>query len=463
MAKIDPTGSFAQDFARFAIETRAFPAEAVNEGKRLLVDQLACQIACAPLPWSVAYRDAIASMGDGDGATVIYFGDRLPLDQAIFVNSAFGHGGEFDDTQLRSANHTGAVIVPAVLGVAENLKASGREMLEALIVGAETMIRVGAAGAPHVFNRHHHIPPATGPFGSAAAVSRLLGLSTDQCMNAIAIAGSHAGGHLEYTHTGGSVKRCHCAIPAVSGFRSTVFARNGITGPHSVFEGDRGFFKTFGGAFDADRLVGGLGETYLLPETAYKAVTNPYSAHGCLGAFDQIVREHDLKPDEVEAIEFETSEFIIRNVGTIREPTDILEAQFSLAFSCAVRLFRGGNGFYDYLEQDVGDPRFLDIARRVTMTEDQEADELRVRLNTRPARAKVRTKDGRNLEAYVLYPKGHPDNPLTNDELSAKFMHTVTPRIGEERAASILKTAWSVDALDDAGDLVRMTVHEGRT
>jgi 2-methylcitrate dehydratase PrpD len=456
-------GTFAQAFARFAVETRAFPPEALNEGKRLLVDQLACQIACAPLPWSLAYREAIKAMGAGDAATIVYFGDRLPLDQTVFVNSAFGHGGEFDDTQLRSANHSGAVVVPAVMAVAENTKASGRSMLEALIVGAETMIRVSAAGMPHIFNRHHHIPPATGPFGSAASVSRLPGLSAEQCTNAIAIAGSHAGGHLEYTHTGGSVKRCHCAIPAVSGLRSTIFARNGITGPHSVFEGERGFFKTFGGDFDTEALVGGLGESYLLPETAYKSVTNPYSAHGCIGAFDQIVREHDLKPEEVEAITFETSGFIINNVGTIREPTDILEAQFSLAFSCAVRLFRGGNGFYDYREEDVGDPRFLDIARRVTMTEDPEADELRVRLNTRPARAKVRTKGGSSLEAYVLYPKGHPENPLTNDELSAKFMDTVVPRIGEEQARRILEAAWNVETLHDAGDLVRMTIREGRT
>ena len=80
----------------------------------------------AVLPWSVAYLDAVKSLGTGTGATVVYHGDKLSLDQAAFVNSAFGHGGEFDDSQLGSNTHSGAVIVPTVMALAERQKLSGQ-------------------------------------------------------------------------------------------------------------------------------------------------------------------------------------------------------------------------------------------------------------------------------------------------------------------------------------------------
>ena len=116
----------AEQLADFAIRQQDFPAPALNEGKRIILDQFACQIMFAVLPWSVAYLDAVKSLGTGTGATVVYHGDKLSLDQAAFVNSAFGHGGEFDDSQLGSNTHSGAVIVPTVLALAERRNCRAR-------------------------------------------------------------------------------------------------------------------------------------------------------------------------------------------------------------------------------------------------------------------------------------------------------------------------------------------------
>ena len=289
------TPLIAEQLAAFAMRTSAFPSEVENEAKRLVLDQLGCQIASSAFGWSSNYRDAILSLGQGSGATVVYYGGQLPLDQAVFVNSTFGHGAEYDDTQLGSSNHVGAVIVPPVLAVGEQRKLSGRQALSALIVGLETTVRIGEATVPHMFNRGRHIPPATGPFGSAAAVSRAMGVDEDVCVNAIAIAGSHAGGHLEYTNTGGSVKRCHCAIPSTNGLRSTMMAIHGITGPRSVIEGKRGFLATFAGQYDATKITDGLGENYRFLETSYKMVASPYSAQGCSKAFPEVISENGIK------------------------------------------------------------------------------------------------------------------------------------------------------------------------
>ena len=162
------TSYISEKLTSFALDTRSFPPEVLDEAKKLILDQLGCQIAAASFAWGAAYLEAIRALGAGDGATVVSFGDRLPLDQAVFMNSTLGHGAEYDDTQLASANHCGAVCVPPGLALGEQRGLPGRQVLEGIIVGVEIGIRVGEATLPHMFNRGHHVPPAAGPFGSAA-------------------------------------------------------------------------------------------------------------------------------------------------------------------------------------------------------------------------------------------------------------------------------------------------------
>ena len=445
--------------AEFAASRAGYPAPVVNEAKRILLDQIACQIAAAPLPWSIGFLEAAKSLGPGRGATVVYHGDQIRLDQAVFVNGAFGHGAEFDDTHLRSSTHSGAVIVPIALALSEVHHLSGREALEAIITGVEVIIRISTAAAPHLHRRGHHVPPATGPFGAAAAASRLLGLDGVTTANAISIAGSHSAGLLEFTHAGGSVKRCHCGIAAMNGLRSTMLAANGITGPRAIFEGKRGFFNTFAGEYDLDRMTQGLGDEFLFLEMGYKPMTSAFPAHAPLEAIGALQQEFDLQPDDIEAIEVGTSQHSYDHVGVIREPRDITEAHYSVAYGAAVRLFRGGNGFFDYRDEDLRDPRFVAMARRVSVVIDPTAEEERIRLNNRGAAVTITTKDGRRLEKRIRYSKGHPMNPMSNDELTRKFTDTVGPRLGAARADELAALVWDVEAMRDGGELVRLTLN----
>jgi 2-methylcitrate dehydratase PrpD len=449
---------YTRQLAAFGASQKSFPPEVINEGRRILVDQLACQIACAPLPWSKAFRSAVRSLGTGSGATSVYYGDKLALDEAAFLNSAFGHGNEFDDTHLRSTTHPGSVVVPPVMALAQSRHLPGAKALESIVLGSEVMIRIATATSPHLHNRGHHTPPAVGPFGAALASSRMMELDEDETLNAMAIAGSHAGGLLEYDRAGGSVKRIHCAIPAASGLRSAVMASFGITGPASVLEGERGFLKVFAGDYDASLLTKDLGKDYLILGMAYKPLATNFSTQAPLEALGWLQKEYQLKPEQVASIKIGTSYHTISHVGTIRAPKDILGAQFSLAFGCAVRLLRGGNGFYDYREEDLTDPRFLDIAQRVEMGVDPIADEERRRLNNRAAIVTVTTRDGRRLEKRIQYSKGLPENPLSDDEMSTKFVDAVAPRLGTNRAEQIVERIWQVEKLDDAGELIGLTL-----
>ena len=450
----------AEQLAGFAINQTRFPQAAVNEAKRIILDQLACQIMFAVLPWSISYLDAVKSLGTGKGATVVYHGDQLALDQAAFVNSAFGHGGEFDDTQLGSNTHSGAVIVPTVLALAEHRTLSGTQALEAIIVGLEVMVRIGAGAAPHLDEHGFHAPPVVGPFGAAAAGCRALGMDEATCVNAMGIAGSHAGGTREYTRSGGTMKRIHCAIPAMSGLRSAVMASHGITGPRTIIDGDRGILQCFAREFDVSKVTNGLGTDYLMVETAYKPITSPWPAHAPLEAFGALIDEHQLTPEQIAAIEVGTSSQAMKNIQTIKAPRDIMDAQYSLVYGLAVRLFRGGNRFRDYREEDLADPRFMALSRKVAIHVDPVCDEERLRLNNRSAVVTVVTSDGRRLEKRVQYSKGHPMNRFSDEELTAKFVDAAEPLIGPERTRQIADSVWNIEQLKDASSLVKLTVRD---
>jgi 2-methylcitrate dehydratase PrpD len=447
----------ASDFAAFALSPTPFPAKVVREAKRILLDQIACQLAASTLPWSLGFLAAEKAIGGEASATIVYHGDRLRLDQVAFVNGAFGQGAEFDDTHLRSSTHSGAVVVPTVLAIAENRKMSGRAVIDAIIVGIETIIRLSTSAAPHLHNRGHHVPPATGPFGAAVAASRMLGFDHVTTQNAFSIAGSHSCGLLEFTHAGGSIKRGHCGIAAMGGLRSAMLAERGITGPPSILEGERGFLKSFAGTWKPE-LLEKLGEEYIFLEMGYKPMTSAFPAHAPLEAIGWLKDTHGLSPEDVAKITVGTSIHSREHVGIIREPRDITDAHYSVAYGAAVRFYRGGNGFFDYREEDLTDPRYRALENKVEVVIDPQAEEERLRLNNRGAIVIIETTDGRRLEKRIQYSRGHPMNPLTDEDMIHKFQSTVEPRLGAKQMAELLTCVQNVESLDDVGELIRLTV-----
>ena len=211
-------------------------------------------------PWSIAYLDAAKTLGAGQGATVVYHGDQLSVDQAAFVNSAFGHGGEFDDTQLGSNTHSGAAIVPVALALAENRGLTGQQSLEAVIVGVEIMTRIGAGAS--AASRRARLPCAADR-GALRRGRRSLPPAW------------HRRSHLRqcHGHCGQSFQR-HARIHAIRrhheahslrdpgdvGPAFRVMAMHGITGPRTIIDGDRGILHCFAGEYDLAKVTNGLGD-----------------------------------------------------------------------------------------------------------------------------------------------------------------------------------------------------------
>src|SRR6266508_4445974 len=154
------------------LELSDIPPEVVRRIKQLILDQLACEVAGSALPWTRAVYEAVRAISGSGPSPVVVFGDRLPVDEAAFVNSALGHGTDFDEATLRT--HPGSVVVPAAFAVAAMDRTVGGEgVLVAIAAGCEIMLRVSEAAMPALKDvRFHNNASATGSFGAAAAVAR---------------------------------------------------------------------------------------------------------------------------------------------------------------------------------------------------------------------------------------------------------------------------------------------------
>jgi 2-methylcitrate dehydratase PrpD len=450
---------YSAQLAAFAADFRLAdaPDAVVRMAKRAVLDQLGCQIASATLPWSRQFRDAVLATGTGGNATVVYHGDRVSVDNAAFLNSAFGHGNEMDDASVRTPSHCGAVAVPTALALAEVRRASGRSVLEAVIVGYELMMRISYATEPQMRRRGHHSPPAVGPFGAAAAAAHIAGLDRSTTLNALAIAGSHAAGLAEYTRGGGSVKRIHCAIPAMAGLRSALMAEHGVTGPPAVLEGERGFCAVFAGTSDLPQLTRGLGTEYDILQTGFKRFSCAFVTHTSLEAMDAICACGGLTASDIATVTVGVNADAAKHFyARPGPPPDLLAAQFNIGHALAIRLLRTGNGPWDWHEEDLAAPDVVAFAARVTSVVDPVADA--EKHDNMGALVTVTTFDGRRFEERVRYSKGLPENPMSDAEFEAKFRELAEPLLGAERCGRIVAWVDSIENNADAGTVLPLLV-----
>src|SRR6185436_19017183 len=203
------TARLAEWAANFRLEDA--PETVVERMKALVLDLLRVVTVGAPLPWSKSARRHALALGGNGASTVLLYGDRLDPARAAFVNGAFAHACDLDDTHVGSMHHPGASVLPAALAIAERDDASGRALLEAAICGYEASLRIGLAVQPSMFQRGFMATPTCGALGAALAAGKLLGFGPDDMAGALGAAGAYAGGLAQFYHSGGITKRLNGA------------------------------------------------------------------------------------------------------------------------------------------------------------------------------------------------------------------------------------------------------------
>jgi 2-methylcitrate dehydratase PrpD len=445
------------------LRMKDIPDTVKDHAKRFLLDNFGCQIAGATLPWSKQFYDVLTKSRSGTHSTVAYYGTKLSPDDAAFLNATFNHANETDDTHLKSPTHPGQIAVPCALAIAEYVNASGEQLLLGVIAAYEVMIRLSWACSPYLIYRGHHPPVGVGPFGGATAGIAIMGFDHETAMNAYGIAGSHAAGLIEYTKTGGSVKRIHAGIPSQAGVRAAMLAEAGITGPHSIIEGEKGFCKVFAGEYDLSRLTDGLGSKWHMLDNGIKPYSCCHLIHFAFDAIDVLREQRDFSANDVHEVCIATnSEPILSHIGSIIEPKDILGAQFSMPFSVAMRLhhggrrLKGGNGFWDYMDVNLRDPALLETARKVKVIVAN--DPTRWARVDEGGEVQVTLKDGTVLKTEYPHSWGLPENPMSLSDVEDKFRYVTGPVMSEASQAAIISAMRNVESIDSVSKISEMIV-----
>ena len=264
-----------------------------------------------------------------------------------------------------------------ILALAQKQRVTGHELITAMVAGYEVGWRIGRALLPELMQRGYHAQSTVGVFIAAAAAGKILHLDPEQMTHALAIAGSHASGTMEYDQSGGEVKRLHNGMACCGGLRSALLAQIGLTGPPTIFEGERGILKVMSGGCNVEPIVKDLqtaNENLALYHAAMKRFPVNASQHSPIELLDNLVRKHNLKPEQVTKIEVAVNEGILLHGGTIYQPKEVIEAQFSLRFSLALRLLKGNNDLQHYLDSAMwNDSAILAVGKKIELLADPTA------------------------------------------------------------------------------------------
>src|ERR1700716_1974424 len=300
--------------AKFVIDTGydAIPREVIGRGKKSILDGFGLALAGSRAetgPLCMRYLD---TLGVPQGSSTIIGTSRKTAPQfAALVNGISIHADDFDDTQLASAKdrvygllvHPTVPVLPAVFALGEQRKISGKDLLLAYHLGVEVECKIAEAIAPRHYEDGFHSTGTCGPFGSAAACSKLLHFDVGKTLHAFGIAGSQSSGLRE--NFGTMTKPFQAGHAAESGLRSAYLADIGWTAAQQILEAQRGFFHAAGGSFDPGAIFGKLGSPWCFatPGISLKPYPSSSLSHPAMTEMMRLIESHDIRPSQVKQVE----------------------------------------------------------------------------------------------------------------------------------------------------------------
>jgi 2-methylcitrate dehydratase PrpD len=413
-----------------ALQYQDLPAEIVQRAKECIADTVAAIICGSALPWSrIVIRYAERTGPDGNSRILGNRGAAVQANAAALANGALAHAFELDALTRPSAGaHPGATVLPPALAIAQEHGSDGRALIAAFVAGNEVMIRIGRATGHTNEARGFHAPGTTGPFGAAIAAGHLLGLDAKAMTNTLGIAGSLAGGLLEFARgDGGMVKRLHLGRASEAGVLAANLAADGFGGPRTVLEGEFGFLKVFCTKWDEAELTRGLGEDFVVSSTVLKRYPCHATAHAAVRAVRDLQSAHGFGGGDVEAITVTgTSRMIERH--NILKPADLMLAQYSIPFCVALALHREARNPESYDESALRDPQIRALCRRVRLVPESSGGH-----GGMGSTVTVALADGRRFERRA------ENGMLEPGELEDKFLRLTRQPLGERGAGTLFE------------------------
>ncbi len=456
--------------AGFVVSTheRDIPADVAHLGKRSVLDGIGLALAGAASQTGNIARRYLAALGIAtqDGSTVIGSDLRLPARFVAFANGISIHADDYDDTQLAIGKdrvyglltHPTAPALPPALALAEREHKSGRELMMAYQIGVEVECKVAEAILPRHYQHGFHSTATCGAIGAAASAAKLLGLDRETTRRALSLGATQAAGLRE--NFGTMTKPFHAGRAAESGVVAAELAALGFTASGNGLEADRGFFRAAGGGYSAEMIDGLLGNpwTFAFPGVSIKPHPSGSLTHPGMSVMQDLIRRHDLKPDQVKRISVGTNHNM-PNALIHHRPRNELQAKFSMEFCMAILLIEREAGLAQFTDDVVNRPDVQALLRRVDFGVNVEAEA--AGFDKMTTIIEVELDDGTVVKGAADFGKGSPANPMSDEELREKFRQCAAwGGLDSAQASTVLDLVWRIESLADVGEL---TQHLRRT
>lgn len=437
-----------QSFSEFIVDTsfNNLPKEVVDQTKRCVLDFLGVALAGSRVGLAPIITDIVCNNRGKQEATIIGDGRKIPALDAALVNSVKAHTLDMDDCQRYASGHPGIVAIPASLALAESENVTGKEFIEAIVVGYELFIRIAAAINPSHFRKGFHTTGTVGSFAAAAAASKILGLNKKQVENALSIAGLQGAGLLEVTNSGQMMKPLHSGRAAQAGVLAALLAREGAEGPDLIFEGEKGFFRAFTDLKEPVNITRGLNTNFEIMSTAFKLYATCRVSHPSVDAALEICKKEHLSDKDIMEIDIETFPYAIKLCGAIVHPKTSLAAKFSIPYTIAMAISLGDLFVDKFTEANIHNEVIKELASKVKVSVSEKWD--REYPEKKGTTVTIKTNSGISYTLSTSLPKGEPENPASLEDLIQKFQSNSMTMLSEHKSNKLKEDIFNLEKLE---------------
>ena len=417
------------------------PKEVIYKAKLLLLDYIGYTLYAYKEEAAEIITNVIRELGGNPESTIIGYGFKSSCLLAALANGAMGHMAELDDTHAASGTHPGDSIISASLAIGEREEIDGKCFLESMISGYEAELRIGGAIAPSHFGRGFHPSGTINTFGAAVAAGRMFKFNASKIAEVLGLAGLQASGFLYYLLEGVRMpKDFNTGRAAFSGVLAALLVKGGFQGGKTVLESEKGFCKLFSDPFSIkmNRITDRVGKMYKIMEVSHKMYSSCRHTHSSIEAILTIIKENKIAINEIEEVVariMETGAIYVNDPEPWLPNRGVYGSRFSAQFNIAVAILDGEEGIYklidrDYVRDKLSSNEIRNIMKKIKIISDQELDkEYPYKWSTI-----VEVKKGNKIySARVDFPKGEPQNPVSEKEVIDKFRRITTNIFENER------------------------------
>ncbi len=434
----------------------ALPKEVVQMAKGIVLDTLGCAIAGHTLA-SHEFRwiyDPVKEMGGNPESTVWLEGIKTSCPQAALVNGTLVHTVDFDDTHMGSIAHFGASVVSSALAVGEKAGADGPSILTSIVMAYEAAGRIGRAIMPSHY-KYWHPTGTLGTIASAVVASKLLGLKADRVEQAISLAADGASGLRYCIDFGDFSKSLHPGFSAWKGILSAQVVAKGASGPKGLLEYKSGFCEAYSDEPVMKHVTENLGSSYEILTDSLKAFPTILCSHTPIQGTVKLMKEKNLRLEDIDAIHFRVTP-TAPGQGMNYAPDTPLAARLSIPYCVSRAAADGYIAMDQFQEEKIKDARVRQFMKKVTLESIPQFVEKYP--GTLAAQVEIQTKEGKRFQDESIYPKGHPQNPMSDEEVKDKFRRLSLNTLDRVQTEKIIERVYDLEWVKRADELIQLLV-----